>query len=88
VVQTREQSLVIPEAALVPSLEAFSIYRVKDGVATLTPVQIGVRLPGKVEIVEGLSPDSQFVASGIQKIVDGMKVVQAAPPAAAPTAEN
>jgi membrane fusion protein (multidrug efflux system) len=88
VVQTREQSLVVPEAALIPSLEAFSIYRVDAGVATLTPVTLGVRLPGQVEILSGLEPDSQFVASGIQKIVDGMKVVQAAAPEGSPTQTN
>ncbi len=88
VVETREQSLVVPEAALIPSLENFSIYVVKDGVATLTPVKLGVRLPGQVEILSGLEPSSQFVGSGVQKIVDGMKVVQAAPAEGAPTRMN
>lgn len=77
VVDTREQALVIPEAALVPSLEAMSVYRVQDGVARLTPVTLGVRRPGAVEILSGLEPDTQIVASGLQKIVDGMKVVPA-----------
>lgn len=77
VVQTREQSLVIPERALVPSLNAFSVYRVEEGRAKLVPVTLGVRLPGKVEILSGLEADSEFVASGIQQIVDGMKVVPA-----------
>jgi membrane fusion protein (multidrug efflux system) len=88
VVNTREQSLVVPEAALIPSLETFSIYLVKDGVATLTPVKLGVRLPGQVEILGGLEPSSQFVGSGVQKIVDGMRVVQAAPPEGSSTQTN
>ena len=77
VVQTREKSLVIPEGALVPSLDAFSVYRVEEGRAKLAPVTLGVRLPGKVEILSGLEADSEFVASGLQQIVDGMKVVPA-----------
>jgi membrane fusion protein (multidrug efflux system) len=79
VVRTREQSLVIPEAALVPSLETFSVYRVEDGQARLTPVTLGVRLAGRVEIVDGLDAGSEFVASGLQKIVDGMSVVPMEP---------
>jgi len=88
VVNTRPQSLVVPESALIPSLESFSIYRVEDGIAKLTPVQLGVRLPGKVEILSGLHPEEQFVAGGIQKIVDGMKVVQAASATSGPAVTN
>jgi membrane fusion protein (multidrug efflux system) len=88
VVQTREESLVVPESALVPSLEAFSMYRVENGQARLTPVKLGVRLPGKVEIVEGMEADSEFVASGLQKIVDGMKVVPISPTASTSASTN
>ncbi len=77
VVETRLDSLVIPEAALVPSLNTFSVYRVEEGRARLSPVTLGVRLPGTVEVLSGLTTNSEIVASGIQKIVDGMKVVQA-----------
>jgi membrane fusion protein (multidrug efflux system) len=76
VVETRERALVIPEAALVPSLDSFSVYRVEEGRARLTPITLGVRLAGKVEVRSGLSADTDFVASGVQKLVDGMKVVQ------------
>ncbi|MCU0772297.1 MAG: efflux RND transporter periplasmic adaptor subunit [Verrucomicrobia bacterium] len=85
VVETRKDSIVIPESALVPSLDAFAVYRVADGRANLTRVTLGVRLPGQVEVLAGLDEQSQFVASGIQKLVDGMKVVQAAPDTNAPT---
>ena len=88
VVQTREQSLVVPEAALVPSLETFSMYQVEDGRARLTPVTLGVRLPGKAEVLAGLDADSEFVASGLQKIVDGMKVVPIPAPDDAPASAN
>ena len=77
VVQTRERAVVIPEAALVPSLDTFSVYRVEAGRAKLTRLTLGVRLPGQVEVLSGLEADAEFVASGIQKIVDGMKVVPA-----------
>jgi membrane fusion protein, multidrug efflux system len=79
VVGSRAKALVIPEGALVPSLENFSVYAVEDGVAKLTPVQLGVRLPGKVEIRDGLSASQPIVVSGTQKLVDGMKVIAAKP---------
>jgi len=74
VVDTRPDAIVIPEAALIPSMDKFSVYAVRDGIARLQAVELGVRLPGRTEIVEGLEPESEFVTGGIQKIVDGMKV--------------
>jgi membrane fusion protein (multidrug efflux system) len=88
VVETRPNALVIPEAALVPSMDEFGVYAVRDGKARLQPVEIGVRLPGQAEIRKGLQADSEFVAGGIQKIVDGMKVVPLPPATNAPVAAN
>jgi len=75
VVSVRPQALVVPEGALVPSMDAFSVYTVQDGSARLRTVKIGVRLPGQVEIVDGLLPSQELVLSGTQKLVDGMSVV-------------
>ncbi len=87
VVNVREQAVVLPEGALVPSLDHFSVYVVENGRAKLTPVKLGVRLPGKVEIRQGLVADQEFVVSGTQKLVDGMKVTthQMVAPAEKPT---
>ncbi|MEW6307187.1 MAG: efflux RND transporter periplasmic adaptor subunit [Verrucomicrobiota bacterium] len=80
IVEKRDNSIVIPESALVAALDGFKVYLVKDGVAHLTPVKIGVRGPGTVEILQGLNVDQQIVVRGTQKLVDGMKVVAAEPP--------
>lgn len=80
----RPQSVVIPEGALVPSLDQFSVYAVEGGLAKLKPVKLGVRLPGKVEVRDGLSADQPIVVSGTQKLVDGMKVVAAKTTAPSP----
>ncbi|MHC1768016.1 MAG: efflux RND transporter periplasmic adaptor subunit [Verrucomicrobiia bacterium] len=79
----RENAVVIPESAIVPSLKDFSVFAVEDGVAKLRPVTLGVRLPGKAEVLDGLTPEQPIVISGTQKLVDGMKVVAAAPVTAA-----
>jgi membrane fusion protein (multidrug efflux system) len=83
VVGRRADALVVPESALVPSLDEFAVFLVQENRAKLTPVKLGVRLPGKVELREGLTPDSVVVISGTQKLVDGMKVAPAEDPAQA-----
>jgi len=87
VLQTRPDSLVITEGALVPALDRFSVYVVNDDRAHLRPVKLGARLPGKVEIREGLTADARVITSGTQKIVDGMRVTNA-PPAAPAAAKS
>lgn len=80
VVGRRPNAVVISERGLIPSLRGFSVYLIRDGTALLSPVKIGVRQPGKVEILEGLSPGQEIVVGGTQKIVDGAKVVAATQP--------
>lgn len=73
----RQDALVVPESALVPSLDEFGVFAVDDGRARLRPVKLGVRLPGKVELRDGLTRDTVVVISGTQKLVDGTKVTPA-----------
>lgn len=87
VTDTRQNSTVIPESALIASLDSFAVYVASNGVANLTPVQVGVRLPGKVEILKGISPEDEVVTGGTQKIVkNGMKIIDSSK--AAPAATN
>jgi membrane fusion protein (multidrug efflux system) len=74
VVDAREDALVIPEEALIASLDAFSVYAVVEGRARLRPVTVGVRMPGRVEVLAGLDPDTEVVLRGIQKVLDGVRV--------------
>ncbi len=76
-VERREQSLVIPESALVASLDGFAVYAVNDNQARLTPVELGVRERGTAEIRSGLTAGQAIVTRGTQKLVDGMSVVAA-----------
>ncbi|MBL9137964.1 MAG: efflux RND transporter periplasmic adaptor subunit [Verrucomicrobiales bacterium] len=77
IVGRREDALVVPESALVPALDDFNVFAVEDGRARLRPVKLGVRLPGKVELREGVTPTAVVVISGTQKLVDGTKVTPA-----------
>jgi len=47
---------------------------VKDGVAKLVPVTLGVREPGEVEILTGLKAGDEVVTAGQMKLQDGAKV--------------
>jgi len=77
----RDNSVVIPESALVQLLdgERAMIYTVDEtSAAKLTPVKLGVRLAGLVEVMEGLKGGEMVVTEGVQKIGPGAKVKLAA----------
>ena len=69
------QAIVIPEAALLPLADRqYVMVRVnKEGGDTVEkrPVQIGIRMPGQVEILSGLSVDEYVVTHGNSKIRPG-----------------
>lgn len=69
------QALVIPEASLLPLADKqYVMLRVqKDGKDTVEKrlVKIGLRLPGYVEVLEGLSAGDQVVTHGNSKVKPG-----------------
>lgn len=85
--ENRPNAIVIPEQAIWPQGKDSFVFRVVDGKAALTKVEIGNRQPGSVEIIKGLSANDMVVTDGQIKLRDGAPVVvTAAPPAAAPGA--
>ncbi len=75
--QIRDNAVVIPEAALSQLLDgdrAMVMVVAADSTVSLKPVKIGVRLPGRVEVREGLEGGENVVVEGLQKIAPGMKV--------------
>ncbi len=86
---TRPNAVVVPEQAIWPQGKDSFVFRVVDGKAALTKVDIGNRAPGTVEILKGLAANDLVVTDGQMKLKDGAPVsVIGAPPAApaAPTA--
>jgi membrane fusion protein, multidrug efflux system len=90
---TREaqEALVLPEQALVPQGDQQFVYRVVDGKAVRTKVEVGQRRDAKVEILNGVDKGDVVVTAGQLKLRDGAPVsvaaaAVAAPAAAAPTA--
>jgi membrane fusion protein (multidrug efflux system) len=72
---TREKALLVPEQAIVPRGDKSYVFRVADGKALLTPVELGSRNPGEVEVLKGLSPGDSVVTDGQLKLQDGMAVM-------------
>lgn len=77
----RDQARVIPEEALVPQGNRQFVIRLKPGVdketmvAQRVDVKLGIRKPGRVEILEGLEAGDLVVIAGQQRVQkDGMAV--------------
>lgn len=82
VVDQRENAMLVPETAIVPDGMGKIVYVVEDGKAKRMPVELGRRLPGKVEIVKGLTPQMQVVSAGQMRLRNGstVSIKNAAPP--------
>jgi len=64
----RDGALIVPEEAIVPEGLKASIFVVKDGRAERRDVKIGERLPGEVEILEGVGVGEPVIVRGVQKV--------------------
>ncbi|MFT4937898.1 MAG: membrane fusion protein (multidrug efflux system) [Paraglaciecola sp.] len=67
-------TLVLPEAALLPIEDKQYVYVVVDGKASFIEVVVGRRKPGIVQIVSGLQAGDQVVVEGALKLRDGSDV--------------
>jgi membrane fusion protein, multidrug efflux system len=72
----REGAVVVPEEALVPVGSKQMIYKVAEGadgkkVSQRLEARIGLRLQGKVEILEGLKPGDTVVTAGHARLLRG-----------------
>lgn len=70
-----ENASVIPEEAILAQVGATVVFVVSNEQATIRPVKTGLRIPGKVEIVDGLKPGEEVVTAGHQKLFPGVKVM-------------
>jgi membrane fusion protein (multidrug efflux system) len=84
-IDQRENALVIPEMAVVPDGVGKIVYVVENGKAKRVVVELGKRLPGKVEVVKGLTPQMQIVTAGQMRLRDGATIAIKNKPAAVQT---
>ncbi len=83
---SRPNAVVIPEQAIWPQGTDSFVFRVVDGKAALTKVDIGNRAPGTVEILKGLAANDMVITDGQMKLRDGAPVTVIGAPPAAPAA--
>ncbi len=64
-------TVVVPEQSVAMQGEEQIMFKVVDGRAMRTKVEVGQRRDGKVEIVEGISGSDTIVVAGWQRLRDG-----------------
>lgn len=79
IVGTRDDALMVPEEAIVPSGEDFYVFKVIGGsdsgtIAQRVRVRTGVRRDAKVEILEGVAEGDRVVVAGMRLARDGQPV--------------
>lgn len=76
--KNQRETIVIPEKALVQEAGTAYVYEVTDQddqqVAKKTPIKIGARRVGEVEILDGLTEGQMIVTDGTLKISDGAAI--------------
>lgn len=68
------ESIMLPEEALIPQGNKVMVYKVVDKKAVITPITVGSRRLGQVEVVSGLSAGDVVITAGHMKLHDGAKV--------------
>ncbi len=92
----RPNAIIVPEQSIWPQGRDTFVFRVVDGKAALTKIEIGNRQPGQVEVMSGLAPNDIVITEGQIKLRDGAPVMvmpepaaaAAPPPAATPPAQQ
>jgi HlyD family secretion protein len=77
---TISNAIVIPSLSLVTdNAGAKKVMVIRDGVAKVSPVEVGIEDSGLVQIVSGLKPGDQLVTTGAYALDDGshVKIVSA-----------
>ncbi|MBI2948628.1 MAG: efflux RND transporter periplasmic adaptor subunit [Verrucomicrobia bacterium] len=83
--QLRDSAIVIPDPALMSNGDNFLVFVVDDkNTAQIRPVEVGLRMPGKAEVIKGLKAGEKVVVEGVQKLRPGAPVTFAPPESAAP----
>ena len=74
-VGNRQAALTVPEDCIFPQGGGFAVYRDAGGVAELVPVETGLRIPGRVEILSGLKAGDLVARSGNLRLSPGRKLL-------------
>jgi len=77
-IEVRESALVIPEPAIINNGDTTLVFAISEtNTAVMKPVEVGLRLAGRVEILSGLQAGEKVVVEGVQKLRPGVPVTLA-----------
>ncbi len=76
VVGVKENAVLVPEEAVLASAGGQYVFAVDHDKAVRLPVVTGRRLPGEVEVLSGITPGTEVITGGIQKVRDGVPVTR------------
>lgn len=71
IISEQRETIVIPEQAVMASLQGYTVFKISDGKAIAIKVTIGERYNGMIEIKQGLAVGDTIVIAGQQKLDDG-----------------
>ncbi|MDH3498155.1 MAG: efflux RND transporter periplasmic adaptor subunit [Gemmatimonadota bacterium] len=72
--EVRPQAVVVPEDAVLPVSGADYVWVISDDAATRREVTLGVRIPGFVEVLNGVTAGEQVVVGGLERLFEGAQV--------------
>lgn len=75
VTDVRPETTVIPEDAILPLQGATYVWVVTEGTASRRQVELGLRIPGFVEIKSGVEVGEQVVVGGLERLTEGAPVM-------------
>jgi membrane fusion protein (multidrug efflux system) len=71
----RPDAVVVPEDAILPLSGADFVWTVSEGTASRRQVELGVRIPGFVEVKSGVDAGEQVVVGGLERLSEGVPVM-------------
>ncbi len=74
-VSSDDEALVVPTAAIIPSLNSQTVYVFRNGRALRKEVELGPRTDLQVRVEKGLTPGDTIIMTGLLEIKDNMPVV-------------
>jgi membrane fusion protein (multidrug efflux system) len=67
-------AVLVPEAAIVQRGDNAFVYLPRDNTAKQAKVRLGKRIPGSIEIVEGISAGDEVIIAGNTRLTDGAAI--------------
>lgn len=74
VIDAREDTLIAPTASLFRENRQWMVYKIEDGRAVKTPVEIGLQEPTETEILSGLAAGDRVVKHAPNELEDGARI--------------